>query len=108
MRGQTRWILGTTVTVVLVAPAMVVPQADGGRLSAGREWPLFGGDTANSRYSTLTQINTTNVKNLKGIWVSKKFEDGATSRSVPVIVDGLMFLTAGGRIDALNAKTGDT
>lgn len=69
---------------------------------------MFGGDTSNSRYSTLGQINVTNVKNLKGAWVSKQFEDGATSRSVPVVVGGLMFMTAGGRVYALNAKTGDT
>jgi len=82
-------------------------QAEDGRLPAGRNWPVVGGDWTNSRYSTLTQINMQTVKNLGGAWVSRKFEDGAASRSTPIIKDGLMFVTAGTRVYALNAKTGD-
>src|ERR1700722_14974411 len=82
-------------------------QGEDGRLPASRNWPVVGGDWTNSRYSTLTQINTQTVKNLGGAWVSTKFEDGAASRSTPVIKDGLMFVTAGSRVYALNPKTGE-
>jgi glucose dehydrogenase len=37
---------------------------------AAKEWPTNGGDWSNTRYSTLTQINRNNVKNLKGTGVS--------------------------------------
>src|SRR5262245_41138314 len=41
--------------------------------SAGKEWTLIGGDRGNTHYSTLSQINRRNVKNLGGVWISKKF-----------------------------------
>lgn len=76
-------------------------------LPAGKEWPLVGGDWGNTRYSTLAQITVHNVMSLNGAWVSKPFEDGAASRSTPVVKDGLMFVTAGLRVYALNPTTGE-
>jgi quinohemoprotein ethanol dehydrogenase len=73
---------------------------------AAADWPLVGGDWNNSRYSVLAQINTENVKHVGAAWTSEKFSDGATSRSTPVVKDGLMFLTAGRHVYALDAKTG--
>lgn len=74
---------------------------------AGPEWSLANGDWQNSRYSTLSQINAQNVKDLRGAWVSQVFDDGAVSRSTPVIKDGLMFVTAGTSIYALNPASGE-
>src|SRR5471032_179298 len=73
--------------------------------SAGKDWPAVGGDWNNSRFSTLDKINTTNVKTLGGAWL-KKFE-GAYSRITPVVADGMMFVTAGPYVYALNPKTGE-
>jgi glucose dehydrogenase/plastocyanin len=75
-------------------------------LSAGKEWPLSNGDWGNTRYSTLSEINTRNITDLRGAWVSAKFEDGALSRSAPVVKGELMFVTAGTRVYALYAKSG--
>ena len=36
----------------------------------GESWPTYGGDYSNQRYSSLTQINQSNVKNLTLAWVS--------------------------------------
>lgn len=36
---------------------------------AGNEWTTYGGDYANTRYSTLDQINTRNVNKLKVAWI---------------------------------------
>ena len=33
-----------------------------------REWPWYGGDAGGNRYSTLSDINLGNVKNLKLAW----------------------------------------
>jgi len=78
------------------------------RFESGKEWPLIDGDSGNSRYSTLSQINTQTIKNLGGAWMSKQFDDGALSRSAPVVQDGQLFVTAGSRIYAFDAKTGAT
>ena len=101
------------LTVVLAISVMAKPasdppvgQADAPLLTAKQEWPLVGGSPGDTHYSTLSQINTQNVKDLGAAWVSKKFEDSATSRVTPVVSDGLMFVTAATRVYALDAKTG--
>ena len=41
------------------------------RQSPGKDWITNGGDLNNQRYSTLKQINTANVKQLKGAWMTR-------------------------------------
>ena len=36
--------------------------------AAGREWLTYGGNLFNQRYSSLNQINSGNVAELKGAW----------------------------------------
>jgi quinohemoprotein ethanol dehydrogenase len=76
------------------------------REPAGAQWSIVGGDWHNSRYSTLNRINTQTVARLGGAWTSPKFDAG-TSRATPVVKDGVMFVTAGSSVYALNARTGD-
>jgi len=73
---------------------------------AGRDWPLVSGDTTNQRYSSLGNINLRTVQKLGGAWTSTAFQDGASSRSTPVIHDGVMFVNAGTRVYALDATSG--
>ena len=35
---------------------------------AGRDWPVYGGDAAGTKYSELKQITTANVERLKQAW----------------------------------------
>ena len=39
------------------------------RSPVGKDWVTNGGNLTNQRYSTLKQIDTSNVKNLKGAWM---------------------------------------
>lgn len=75
---------------------------------AKENWTQATGDLGNTRYSALTQINTQNVKSLGAAWVSDKFDDAAASRVTPVVHDGVMFLSAGPKVYALDATTGKT
>lgn len=99
------------IVVMLVGTAFIPITA--GRQSndaldpASREWPLVDGDSTNERYSILTQVNTNTVKQLGGAW-TRTFEKGDSTRSAPVVRDGVMFVNAGRRVYALNAKTGET
>jgi len=72
---------------------------------AGKEWPLHGGSWGNTRYSTLAEIDQSNVKTLGAAW---SYDLGAEiSHGPPVIADGMMFVAAaGGHITALDAATG--
>src|SRR4030095_9113502 len=52
------------------------------------------------------QISTQNVATLGGAWTSQKFDTPAGARSMPVVQDGLMFLTVPPSVYALDAKSG--
>ena len=41
------------------------------RSPIGKDWVTNGGNLTNQRYSTLKQIDTTNVKQLKGAWMTR-------------------------------------
>src|ERR1700681_568421 len=112
------------ILLTLVAGAMMFP----GSLSAqtaprtittqdlqqtkmgGNDWITHGGALNNDRYSSLNQINTSNVTQLKGTWMTRlgsgrggKYEFEAD----PVVVNGIMYIPTGNDdIFALDAKTG--
>ena len=77
------------------------------------EWPAYGADPANTRYSALDQITAENFSTLEIAW---RFEtDNLGSRpefkfeSTPLMVNGRLFSTAGTRraVVALDAATGE-
>jgi glucose dehydrogenase len=37
----------------------------------GKDWVTNGGNVTNQRYSTLKHVDTTNVKQLKGAWMTR-------------------------------------
>ncbi len=84
-------------------------------LLAAQEWPHYGGDSGGSKYSSLDQINRSNVARLKVAWTyhTGDISDGATSPArsafecTPLVVDGVMYLTTPfARVIALEAETG--
>src|SRR5215468_31226 len=83
----------------VVYPAAVFSQkAPDLTKSAGKEWLTIGGDWRNTRYSTLTQINRNNVKNLKGAWVTHLGSGIGQKYSVegtPVVRDGILYIPTG-------------
>ncbi len=103
MKSRSYWTAALMTIAVASAPALAKEDATA---PAAKDWLTIDGDLSNSRYSTLKQINTGNVKTLGGAWV-KKF-DGEASRAAPVVADGMMFVTAGPHVYALNPKTGET
>ncbi|REA62842.1 pyrroloquinoline quinone-dependent dehydrogenase [Dyadobacter luteus] len=77
-----------------------------------RSWSVYKADENSSSYSSLDQINTSNVKTLQTAW-SYDFGDVAAggragvSQSNPIIVDGVMYTTSARVIVyALDAETG--
>jgi len=87
---------GTTINVrtedLLVQP----PAAD---------WASYNGDYSGRRYSSLSEINLANLPQLRAEWV---FHARNTSRLevTPVVVNGMMFVTAANDAFALDAATG--
>ena len=75
-----------------------------------RTWKRFGGDATNSQYSSLDQINKTNVSELEVAWVyhSGKAEERRQIQCNPIIVDTLLFATTPQlEAVALHAATGE-
>src|SRR5580698_10111660 len=68
------------------------------RKPAGKDWPSIGGDWSNSRYSTLTQINRNNVKNLKAAWavhLGSGLGPKYSLEGTPVVKDGVLYISSG-------------
>ncbi|PWT82861.1 MAG: hypothetical protein C5B57_07950 [Blastocatellia bacterium] len=98
-----------TFLSAIMIPVIVAVQSDGIRSGGGQhEWPVVGGDWGNTRYSMLAQITPQSVTRLGGAWTSAKFAASATTRAMPVVKEGVMFVPVPPSIYALNAKTGDT
>ncbi len=80
----------------------------GAAAESGKSWTIYGGDTANTRFSALTQINRGNVAKLRVAWVAQLGSLEA-QESTPLVVGDTLFVTtsAGPRyVYALNAKDG--
>jgi quinoprotein glucose dehydrogenase len=74
--------------------------------AAQKDWPVYGGTSENNHYSTLDQINRTNVKQLKLAWSFDTQEPGGLQSS-PIVVDGVLFgITPTQKIFALDAANG--
>jgi quinohemoprotein ethanol dehydrogenase len=62
------------------------------------DWPTVGGSLRNERYSPLTQIDTSNVSQLKGVWMTHLGSGvGAkySQESQPVVYKGIIYITTG-------------
>ena len=73
-------------------------------------WTVAGGDNANSQYSSLQQINKSNVQNLEVAWVYRTGDksDRSTIQANPVIIGNRMYISSPAlKIIALNAETGE-
>src|SRR4051794_13950599 len=75
-------------------------------------WITNGGAVGNNRYSPLTQINTSKVSPLKGVWM-KKLDSVATAAKYsqegqPIVYNGVMYVPTGAdEVYAMDVKTGD-
>lgn len=70
------------------------------------DWPSYGLDYAETRYSKLNQVNTNTVKNLGLVW-SYNLESTRGVEATPVVVDGIMYVTASWSVvHAVDVRTG--
>ena len=74
-------------------------------VTSQRDWPTYHGDPSGNRYTTLTQIDKTNVSRLAPRWV---FPLGNVTQveNTPVVVDGIMYVSSANEVYALDAGSG--
>src|SRR5438105_3349956 len=88
---------------LLLAPTLLCAQ----RTSV--DWPVYGGGTDNSHYSTLSQITPANVRQLRIAWTYETHDEfaGSEMQANPIVVDGVLYATSPKlRVFALDAATG--
>lgn len=70
------------------------------------DWPTYGLDYAETRFSKLEQVNDRNVKDLGLVW-SYNLESTRGVESTPLVVDGIMYVTASWSVvHAVDVRTG--
>jgi quinoprotein glucose dehydrogenase len=89
--------------IALTTPQLVIAQ--------GRnvDWPVYGGTTDNTHYSTLAQITPANVAKLQVAWTydTRDAWKGSEMQSNPIVIDGILYATSPKvRVFALDAATG--
>jgi PQQ-dependent dehydrogenase (methanol/ethanol family) len=75
----------------------------------GAVWGVYGGDSANTRYSTLSQINIASVGRLKVAW-ALQLGSLRSQESTPILVGDLLYVTSSHgpkNVFAVDARTGE-
>ena len=98
---MTRTQLVATLGGAALVSVAVFAQTTG---PAGRDWPYHLGDQGGTRFSTLNQINVSNVSNLKRAWTFKT--GSGRFASSPMVVDSVMYFSAPNGVYAVDAVTG--
>jgi quinoprotein glucose dehydrogenase len=89
-----------------ISATLILAMAMAAMAGQDREWPVYGGASENNHYSPLTQINRSNVRQLKVAWSFDTEEPGGLQTS-PIVVEGVLYgLTPTQKVFALNAATG--
>jgi glucose dehydrogenase len=97
--------LAALILICALALCITGPGQDGSKKPSAN-WPIIGGTPENTHYSSLKQINRSNVAKLQVAW---KFDTGEPGgiETTPIIVDGVLYaLTPKLQAIALDAATG--
>ena len=86
--------------------ALLRPSGDRFRtVTSETGWTSYHGDDSANRYNELAQINTSNAARLAPKWVFN-FPNAGRLEGTPIVIDGLMYVTAANECWALDAGTG--
>jgi quinoprotein glucose dehydrogenase len=103
-----RWLLLLFLFLLRVSRAQAQARPDAG-------WPTYGADAGGTRYSNASQIDRSNVAQLKVAWTHRTgafphdagLDHKAAFEATPILVDDRLFLsTPYDHVIALNAETG--
>jgi acido-empty-quinoprotein group A len=80
----------------LAPEALLKPPAD--------SWPTFNGDYSGRRFSTLDQVNASNVGRLAPAWIFRAHS--AEIKSSPLLVNGVLYFSTPDNVWAVDARFG--
>ncbi|MCF0057923.1 PQQ-binding-like beta-propeller repeat protein [Dyadobacter sp. CY356] len=91
------------MAVLLVSARLTI---DDKKKSSDADWPEYLGGSDRNHYSTLTQINTSNVGQITKAWEYHSLDSGQVQCN-PIIINGTLYgVTATNQVFALDAATG--
>lgn len=100
MTNSTRVLLPA---LLLTCASCAAPVGDG-------NWPVYGGNTENTHYTTLSQISPENVASLEVAWTYDTGDEspGSEMQANPIVIDGILYATTPKmQVFALNAASGE-
>jgi len=82
-------------------------KTDGGyrTVTSQSDWPSYNGAISGSRYSTLAQIDKTNIARMVPKWMFS-LQNTPRLQVTPVVIDGVMYVTSANECYALDAGSG--
>src|SRR5262245_52568285 len=105
-----------TLAIIGGVRAAIAGRAQPPAATPAQEWQTYDHDLAGTRFSPLTDINTTNVAKLTKAWTyifpsppGGRGGGGGLivgSEAVPLVIAGVMYVPAGNTVVALEADTG--
>lgn len=111
-----------TATIAIAALALLLPPSPAAaqnanttaqsalpQLTAGGQtnWPMHNLDIRGSRYADLDEINSSNAGSVELAWSFTAGAEYSITQTTPLVIDGVMYVNAGGTLFALNAASGD-
>jgi alcohol dehydrogenase (cytochrome c) len=93
----------------LITPLVLGMTMGFASIASAQNWPMYGGDSGNTRFSQSTQINASNVDKLKVQW-ALQLGTTRSQESTPILVGDTLFVTSSfgpKNTFAVNAKTGE-
>ncbi len=106
MKSMARATLLVPLLLCACLPSVAASPPEQGGTAGQRDWPVSGGAPENQRYSTLTQVNRRNVKQLQVAWTFDSGESGGL-QTTPLIIDGVLYgVTPSQKVFAVDAESG--
>ena len=95
--------------IAAIALPVAAPAQQPYNVASPADWPRYARDLEGTRFSPLDQIDTENVDGLEQAWSFRLRPEGGAGLlggTVPIVIDGIMYLPLGNAVVALEAHTG--
>ena len=99
----------TVLLIAAIALPVAAPAQQPYNVASPADWPRYARDLEGTRFSPLDQIDTENVDGLEQAWSFRLRPEGGAGLlggTVPIVIDGIMYLPLGNAVVALEAHTG--
>ncbi len=103
MRQKLQWVMLAGLAIAAYSADLGLTPGDLTKPLA-KDWPTFNGDYSGRRYSSLSQIDQSNVHRLTLAWMAEMHSVGI--KSMPLEVNGYLYFTTPDNVWAADARTG--